>query len=67
MTYFYADGPAEDLYGLFINRVRRERGDELAYNVKGCISSHIMHVLLTSTLILGKLTKVPLVFHKIKR
>lgn len=30
-----ADGPAEDLYGLFINRVRRERGDELASQVRG--------------------------------
>ena len=65
MAYFYADGPAEDLYGLFINRVRRERGDELAYNVKGCISSHIIDVLLTATLILGKLTKISLVFHKV--
>lgn len=30
-----ADGPAEDLYGIFINRVRRERGDELASKVRG--------------------------------
>jgi aryl-alcohol dehydrogenase-like predicted oxidoreductase len=29
------DGPAEDLYGIFINRVRRERGDELASQVRG--------------------------------
>lgn len=36
-TFDMADhyGPAEDLYGIFINRVRRERGEELALNVKG--------------------------------
>ncbi|KAG0598449.1 hypothetical protein M758_12G074600 [Ceratodon purpureus] len=36
-TFDMADhyGPAEDLYGLFINRVRRERGDELALQVRG--------------------------------
>eukprot|EP00246_Nothoceros_aenigmaticus_P010917 TRINITY_DN2791_c0_g1_i1.p1 TRINITY_DN2791_c0_g1~~TRINITY_DN2791_c0_g1_i1.p1 ORF type:complete len:400 (-),score=56.72 TRINITY_DN2791_c0_g1_i1:543-1742(-) len=36
-TFDMADhyGPAEDLYGLFINRVRRERGEELAAKVKG--------------------------------
>lgn len=32
-----ADGPAEDLYGIFINRVRRERGEELAFNIKGFV------------------------------
>ncbi|KAI5082217.1 hypothetical protein GOP47_0001960 [Adiantum capillus-veneris] len=36
-TFDMADhyGPAEDLYGIFINRVRRERGEELAFHVKG--------------------------------
>lgn len=36
-TFDMADhyGPAEDLYGIFINRVRRERGEELAANVRG--------------------------------
>lgn len=30
-----ADGPAEDLYGIFINRVRRERPPELLEQVRG--------------------------------
>jgi hypothetical protein len=30
-----ADGPAEDLYGMFINRVRRERPAEMLEEVKG--------------------------------
>ncbi|KAH9624175.1 hypothetical protein KSS87_011083 [Heliosperma pusillum] len=30
-----SDGPAEDLYGLFINRVRRERPPQLLENVRG--------------------------------
>ncbi|KAL5710691.1 hypothetical protein ACHQM5_021225 [Ranunculus cassubicifolius] len=36
-TYDMADiyGPAEDLYGLFINRVRRERPPELLEQIKG--------------------------------
>lgn len=36
-TFDMADhyGPAEDFYGIFINRVRRERGEELAANIKG--------------------------------
>ncbi|BBN16806.1 hypothetical protein MPTK1_7g09440 [Marchantia polymorpha subsp. ruderalis] len=36
-TFDMADhyGPAEDLYGLFINKVRRERGDELATGIRG--------------------------------
>ncbi|MFS8011603.1 putative oxidoreductase [Helianthus anomalus] len=36
-TFDMADhyGPAEDLYGLFINRVRRERSPELLEKVKG--------------------------------
>ncbi|KAJ9540458.1 hypothetical protein OSB04_026964 [Centaurea solstitialis] len=36
-TFDMADiyGPAEDLYGIFINRVRRERPPELLENVKG--------------------------------
>lgn len=36
-TFDMADhyGPAEDLYGIFINRVRRERGDELESQVRG--------------------------------
>lgn len=29
------DGPAEDLYGIFINRVRRERPPEFLDNVRG--------------------------------
>lgn len=29
------DGPAEDLYGLFINRVRRERPPEFLDKVRG--------------------------------
>lgn len=32
---FFADGPAEDLYGIFINRVRRERPPELLAEVRG--------------------------------
>lgn len=32
-----ADGPAEDLYGIFINRVRRERPPEFLENVKGFV------------------------------
>lgn len=31
----FADGPAEDLYGIFINRVRRERPPELLETVRG--------------------------------
>jgi len=31
----FADGPAEDLYGIFINRVRRERPPELLEQVRG--------------------------------
>ncbi|KAG4978583.1 hypothetical protein JHK86_038057 [Glycine max] len=31
----FADGPAEDLYGIFINRVRRERPAELLQQVRG--------------------------------
>eukprot|EP00250_Pteridium_aquilinum_P006696 c16560_g2_i1 orf=78-1082(+) len=36
-TFDMADiyGPAEELYGMFINKVRRERGEELACTVKG--------------------------------
>lgn len=30
-----ADGPAEDLYGIFINKVRRERPPELLEEIKG--------------------------------
>lgn len=29
------DGPAEDLYGIFINRVRRERPPEVLDKVRG--------------------------------
>lgn len=32
-----ADGPAEDLYGIFINRVRRERPPEFLETVKGLV------------------------------
>lgn len=35
MPWWFTDGPAEDLYGLFINRIRRERGEELASQVRG--------------------------------
>jgi aryl-alcohol dehydrogenase-like predicted oxidoreductase len=35
MVTVLADGPAEDLYGLFINRVRRERPPELLEEIKG--------------------------------
>ena len=31
----FADGPAEDLYGIFINRVRRERPTDFLETVKG--------------------------------
>jgi len=36
-TFDMADiyGPAEDLYGMFINRVRRERPPELLEEIKG--------------------------------
>ena len=30
-----ADGPAEDLYGIFINRVRRERPPEVLEQIRG--------------------------------
>ena len=33
----FADGPAEDLYGIFINRVRRERPAELLEQVRGWV------------------------------
>jgi hypothetical protein len=29
------DGPAEDLYGIFINKIRKQRGDEAASHVRG--------------------------------
>lgn len=36
-TFDMADiyGPAEELYGMFINRVRRERGEEMAQRMQG--------------------------------
>lgn len=36
-TFDMADiyGPAEDIYGMFINKVRRERGEELAFGIQG--------------------------------
>jgi aryl-alcohol dehydrogenase-like predicted oxidoreductase len=36
-TFDMADhyGPAEDLYGIFINKIRKQRGDEAASNVRG--------------------------------
>lgn len=34
-----ADGPAEDLYGMFINRVRRERPPEFLEEIKGWVSN----------------------------
>jgi aryl-alcohol dehydrogenase-like predicted oxidoreductase len=33
------DGPAEDLYGMLINRVRRERPPELLVEIKGYVSN----------------------------
>ncbi|URD83811.1 Uso1 / p115 like vesicle tethering protein, head region [Musa troglodytarum] len=30
-----ADGPAEDLYGIFVDRVRRERPPELREEIRG--------------------------------
>lgn len=37
-SYFdMADGPAEDLYGIFINRIRRERPPEFLETVKGLV------------------------------
>lgn len=33
--YEIVDGPAEDLYGIFINRVRRERPPEFVDRVRG--------------------------------
>lgn len=33
--YDIVDGPAEDLYGIFINRVRRERPPEFLDKVRG--------------------------------
>jgi hypothetical protein len=51
MICFNADGPAEDLYGIFINRVRRERGEEVANSVKGSISSYNMPILLIAVLL----------------
>lgn len=35
LSFNPTDGPAELLYGTFINKVRRERGDELASKVQG--------------------------------
>jgi aryl-alcohol dehydrogenase-like predicted oxidoreductase len=36
-TFDMADhyGPAEDLYGIFINKIRKQRGDEAASHVRG--------------------------------
>jgi hypothetical protein len=34
-SFDFADGPAEDLYGIFINRVRRERPPEVLEKVRG--------------------------------
>jgi hypothetical protein len=34
-SFYVVDGPAEDLYGIFINRVRRERPPEFLDNVRG--------------------------------
>lgn len=34
-SFGFADGPAEDLYGIFINRVRRERPPEFLEKVRG--------------------------------
>nr|GEW39159.1 flagellar radial spoke protein 5 [Tanacetum cinerariifolium] len=50
-TFDMADhyGPAEDLYGLFINRVRRERPPEFLENVKGLTKWVPPPVKMTST------------------
>ena len=34
-TFCLADGPAEDLFGIFINRVRRERPPDFFENIRG--------------------------------
>ncbi|GJT26940.1 flagellar radial spoke protein 5 isoform X2 [Tanacetum coccineum] len=47
--FYVADGPAEDLYGLFINRVRRERPPEFLENVKGLTKWVPPPVKMTST------------------
>lgn len=37
-SYFdFVDGPAEDLYGIFINRVRRERPPEFLEKIRGLV------------------------------
>ena len=35
VIWVFADGPAEDLYGIFINRVRRERPPEFLEKIRG--------------------------------
>ncbi|RVW54422.1 Flagellar radial spoke protein 5 [Vitis vinifera] len=35
LAFYFAYGPAEDLYGIFINRVRRERPPEFVDKVRG--------------------------------
>lgn len=35
VSVLVSDGPAEDLYGIFINRVRRERSPEYLDKVRG--------------------------------
>lgn len=36
-SFDFVDGPAEDLYGIFINRVRRERPPEFLDKVRGWV------------------------------
>ncbi|XP_059627349.1 flagellar radial spoke protein 5-like [Cornus florida] len=56
-TFDMADiyGPAEDLYGIFINRVRRERSPELLENVRGLTKWVPPPVKMTSSYVRGNI------------
>lgn len=41
-SYNSADGPAEDLYGIFINRLRRERPPEVLDRVRGWVITTLL-------------------------
>jgi len=50
-SFGFADGPAEDLYGIFINRVRRERPPEFLEKVRGWVDFEIHIIPFNSFLI----------------
>lgn len=43
-SFDVVDGPAEDLYGIFINRVRRERPSEFLDNIRGWVTNSILEM-----------------------